>query len=274
MGEEYGSFDFSGFDNLDISSLLGGDSGIDFGSLDAGPGAMDLSGLEGIDLSALVGGDSGIDLSGIDLGPEAFDIASLLSGDGKEIDFGNIAGDFGEKLGIDTTGLDAGEGAFSLADLVKSEGGEEALSRSLSPKRISLADVEKDTSGGTGLRSTGRGQMSAFDPVTGKLNLVRFVNFISLTTFYDNKLFELQKEFGTITNYYFAWKKMSNRDSLVLTIRNTLLMSKNDNVSVLNVFYSLRNRSNFLAISLSFRILGIILIHPFQTLKKLKNFSS
>jgi hypothetical protein len=82
MGEEgFGGIDFSGFDNLDISSLLGGDSGIDFGSLDAGPGAMDLSGLEGIDLSALVGGDSGIDLSGIDLGPEAFDIASLLGGD-------------------------------------------------------------------------------------------------------------------------------------------------------------------------------------------------
>ena len=81
MDEDLGSFDFSGFDNLDISSLLGGDSGIDFGSLDAGPGAMDLSGLEGIDLSALVGGDSGIDLSGIDLGPEAFDIASLLGGD-------------------------------------------------------------------------------------------------------------------------------------------------------------------------------------------------
>ena len=155
MGEEYGSFDFSGFDNLDISDLLGGDSGIDFGSLDAGPGAMDLSGLEGIDLSALVGGDSGIDFSGIDLGPEAFDIASLLGGDSGGIDFGS---------------LDAGEGAFDLSSLLNTEGGAESLSRSLdsiSPKRISLADVEKDTSGGTGLRSTGRGQMSAFDPVTG-----------------------------------------------------------------------------------------------------------
>jgi len=118
MDEDYGSFDFSGFDNLDISSLLGGDSGIDFGSLDAGPGAMDLSGLEGIDLSALVGGDSGIDLSGIDLGPEAFDIASLLGGNGREIDFSQIEGDFGEKLGIDTTGLDAGEGAFDISSLL------------------------------------------------------------------------------------------------------------------------------------------------------------
>jgi len=153
MGEEFdfGSLD-AGEGAFDISSLLGGNSGIDFGSLDAGPGAMDLSGLEGIDLSALVGGDSGIDLSGIDLGPEAFDIASLLSGDSGGIDFGS---------------LDAGEGAFDLSALLNTEGGEEALSRSLSPKRISLADLEKDTSGGTGLKLTGRGQMSAFDPVTG-----------------------------------------------------------------------------------------------------------
>ena len=152
MDEDYGSFDFSGFDNLDISDLLGGDSGIDFGSLDAGPGAMDLSGLEGIDLSALVGGDSGIDLSGIDMGPEAFDISSLLSGDSGGIDFGS---------------LDAGEGAVDLSALLGTEGGAEELSRSLGSKRISLADLEKDTSGGTGLKATGRGQMSAFDPVTG-----------------------------------------------------------------------------------------------------------
>jgi hypothetical protein len=79
---------------------------------------MDLSGLEGIDLSALVGGDSGIDLSGLDLGPEAFDIASLLGGNGREIDFSNIEGDFGQKLGIDTSGLDAGEGAFNIASLL------------------------------------------------------------------------------------------------------------------------------------------------------------
>ena len=119
MGEEFdfGSLD-AGEGAFDISSLLGGNSGIDFGSLDAGPGAMDLSGLEGIDLSALVGGDSGIDLSGLDLGPEAFDIASLLGGNGREIDFSNIEGDFGQKLGIDTSGLDAGEGAFDISSLL------------------------------------------------------------------------------------------------------------------------------------------------------------
>ena len=93
-----------------------------------------------------------MDLSGLDMGPEAFDIASLLSGDSGGIDFGS---------------LDAGEGAFDLSSLLSAEGGEEGLSRSLGSKRISLADLEKDTSGGTGLRSTGRGQMSAFDPVTG-----------------------------------------------------------------------------------------------------------
>ena len=119
MGEEFdfGSLD-AGEGAFDISSLLGGDSGIDFGSLDAGPGAVDLSGLEGIDLSALLGGNSGIDLAGLDLGPEAFDIASLLGGNGKEIDFSNIEGDFGQKLGIDTSGLDAGEGAFNVSSLL------------------------------------------------------------------------------------------------------------------------------------------------------------
>ena len=153
MGDEFdfGSLD-AGEGAFDISSFLGGDSGIDFGSLDAGPGAMDLSGLEGIDLSALVGGDSGIDLSGIDLGPEAFDIASLLSGDSGGIDFGS---------------LDAGEGAFDLSALLNTEGGEEALNRSIGSKRVNLAEIEKNTSGGTGLKLTGRGQMSAFDPVTG-----------------------------------------------------------------------------------------------------------
>jgi len=48
---------------------------------------------------------------------------------------------------------------------------------------------------------------NAFDPVTGKLNLVTFVNFVSLTKYYDNKLFLLKKEFGTLTNYYFSWKR-------------------------------------------------------------------
>ena len=48
---------------------------------------------------------------------------------------------------------------------------------------------------------------NAFDPITGKLNLVTFVNFVSLTELYDNKLFLLTKKFNTVTNYYFSWKK-------------------------------------------------------------------
>ena len=68
-----------------------------------------------LDLSSLFsGGDSGgVDLSALDIGPEAFDISSLLGGEGREIDFSNIAGDFGQNLGIDTTGLDAGD-TFNL----------------------------------------------------------------------------------------------------------------------------------------------------------------
>jgi len=159
---DFGSLD-AGEGAFDISSLLGGDSGssgIDLSGMDLGP--------EAFDISSLLGGDGGgIDLSGLDMGPEAFDISSLLGGgDGREIDFSKIAGDFGESLGIDTTGLDAGEGAFDLSKLTDSGDGE-SLSRSLGSKRISLADLEKDTTGGTGLKSTGRGQLSMFDPVTG-----------------------------------------------------------------------------------------------------------
>ena len=210
MGEEdFGGIDFSGFDNLDISSLLSGDSGIDFGSLDAGPGAMDLSGLEGIDLSSLLNLDT-------------------------PIDFGQIPGDFGGSLSDElaaalsdsgnASSLFSGDGGLDIEDLLKTEGGEEALSRSLGSikpglapmgggftkwensslnpevrSRVlqnmisagsdftfrdqnegyrpnagdtesligSLASTDKDTSGGTGLRSTGRGQLSIVDPVTG-----------------------------------------------------------------------------------------------------------
>ena len=155
-------FDFGGGDDFDISSFLGdsGSSGIDLSALGTDVEELDLSSLFG-------GGDGGIDLSGLDMGPEAFDISSLLGGgDGREIDFSNIAGDFGESLGIDTTGLDAGEGAFDLSTLTDSGDGE-SLSRSLGSKRISLADLEKDTSGGTGLKATGRGQLSMVDPITG-----------------------------------------------------------------------------------------------------------
>jgi hypothetical protein len=146
--------------NFDISSLLG-DSGIDFGSLDAGPGAIDLAGLDGIDLSGLLNLNT-------------------------PIDFGQIPGDFGGSLSDElaaalgdsgnASSLFSGDGGLNIEELLKTEGGEEALSRSLSPKRISLADLEKDTSGGTGLStkgldklltSTGRGQLSMVDPVTG-----------------------------------------------------------------------------------------------------------
>ena len=148
--------------NYDIASFLGGDSGIDFGSLDAGPGGMDLSGLDGIDLSGLLNFNT-------------------------PIDFGQIPGDFGGSLSDElaaalgdsgnASSLFSGDGGLNIEDLLKTEGGEEALSRSLGSKRISLADVEKDTSGGTGLgstkglgkllTSTGRGQMSMIDPITG-----------------------------------------------------------------------------------------------------------
>jgi hypothetical protein len=149
MGEEFdfGSLD-AGEGAFDISSLLSGNSGIDFGSLDAGPGAMDLSGLEGIDLSSLLNLNT-------------------------PIDFGQIPGDFGGNLSDElaaalgdsgnASSLFSGDGGLNIEDVLKTEGGAESLSRSLA----SLASTNKDTTGGTGLKSTGRGQLSMVDPITG-----------------------------------------------------------------------------------------------------------
>jgi hypothetical protein len=153
MGDDeinFGDLD-SGEGAFDISSLLGGSSGVDLSGIDLGP--------EAFDISSLLGGDEGTDLSALDLGPEAFDISSLLGGgDGREIDFSKILGDDGKNLGIDTTGLDAGD-TFDLSALTGSKD-DTGLSRS-------LASTDKDTSGGTGLKATGRGQMSIVDPETG-----------------------------------------------------------------------------------------------------------
>ena len=139
-------FDFSGFDNLDLSSLLGGD-----------------------------GGSSGVDLSGIDFGPEAFDISSLLGDESGLADMGLTGvGDLAD-LNFDQADLsglgdidlsqlgEMGLTGVDLADLLKTEGGTESLSRSLA----SLASDNKDTSGGTGLKATGRGQLSMIDELTG-----------------------------------------------------------------------------------------------------------
>ena len=148
--------DFS-FEDFNFGS---GNEEYDFSGLDEIGLGTDV---QELDLSSLFGGGGGqeIDFSGFD----NLDISNLLGGDGREIDFSNIAGDFGEKLGIDTTGLDAGD-TFDLSALTDSGDGE-SLSRSLDSKRISLADLEKDTSGGTGLKATGRGQLSMVDPITG-----------------------------------------------------------------------------------------------------------
>lgn len=52
----------------------------------------------------------------------------------------------------------------------------------------------------------------AFNQTTGYLNLATFNNFIALTTYYDQLLYNLTKEFGTKTNYYFGWKnKLGHR---------------------------------------------------------------
>jgi hypothetical protein len=138
--------DFSGFDNLDISSLLGGDG-------------------QGIDLSAL-GTDT-----------QELDFSSLLGGGDQGIDFSQVAGDYGSDLAselaaaLQDTGnassIFSDDGGLNIEELLKTEGGTESLSRSLA----SLASDDKDTSGGTGLKATGRGQLSMIDQLTGATGL-------------------------------------------------------------------------------------------------------
>jgi hypothetical protein len=101
MGEE---FDFSGFDNTDISSFLG-----DFGG--GGGQDIDFSGFDNLDITSLLGGDGGggqdIDFSGFD----NLDISNLLGGDGGGKDF-----DFS---GFDNTDISAMIGGGSPEDLAK-----------------------------------------------------------------------------------------------------------------------------------------------------------
>ena len=143
-----------GGQNIDWDSLMGG-----------GGGGIDLSGLgtdvQELDLSSLFSGDGGgIDLSGLGTDVEELDLSNIFSNtDGQGFDF---------------SGFDN----LDISNLLGTDLGEN-LSRSLysiNPKRISLADLEKDTSGGTGLSTkgldklltaTGRGQLSLVDAITG-----------------------------------------------------------------------------------------------------------
>ena len=200
MGEDYGSFDFSGFDNLDISDLLGGgDSGIDFGSLDAGPGGSDLSGL---DISALLGLNTPIDFSQIlgdsgsslqsELGKALLstgEASSLFSDDGgfsMNSVFRNAVEPDAVKPGLASMGgglpkwenssLNPEVNSRALQNLIsagsdftfrdQNEGYRPNAGEAESSLKT-LASTDKDTSGGTGLKSTGRGQMSIVDPITG-----------------------------------------------------------------------------------------------------------
>jgi len=131
--------------------------------------------LQELDLSSLFGGGGqDIDFSGFD----NLDITDLVG-----IDFGKVAGDYGSNLGSELTAalqdtgnassLFSGDGGLNIEDILKTEGGSESLSRSLA----SLASTDKNTTEGTGvgstkglgklLTSTGRGQLSMVDPITG-----------------------------------------------------------------------------------------------------------
>jgi hypothetical protein len=137
------------FDDFNLGS---GNQEYDFSGLaDIGLGTD----VQELDLSSLFGGDGGgIDLSGLGTDVQELDLSNIFSNtDGQGFDFS----------GFDNLDIS------NLLDPDLNQG----LSRSLGSKRISLADVKKDTSGGTGLKlkSTGRGQMSLVDQDTGATGL-------------------------------------------------------------------------------------------------------
>ena len=167
-------FDFENSNTFDIADLFGGDvgsSGVDLSALGTD--------LQELDLSNLFSGDGGgIDLSGLDMGPEAFDISSLLGSSGAQGDYGGSLGaelaaalqDTGNASSLfsgdggldvqDIGSLLANPEAYDLADILKDQGNTE------SPLK-SLASTDKDTTGGKGLKATGRGQLSMVNPETG-----------------------------------------------------------------------------------------------------------
>ena len=164
--------DFS-FEDFNFGS---GNEEYDFSGLDEIGLGTDV---QELDLSSLFGGGgSGINLSGLDMGPEAFDISSLLGSSGAQGDYGGSLGaelaaalqDTGNASSLfsgdggldvqDIGSLLANPKAYDLADILKNEGNTE------SPLK-SLASTDKDTTGGKGLKATGRGQLSMVDPETG-----------------------------------------------------------------------------------------------------------
>jgi len=158
--------DFS-FEDFNFGS---GNEEYDFSGLDEIGLGTDV---QELDLSSLFSNSDGqgVDFSGLD----NLDITNLLSGSENF-----MPGDFGRSLAdeLASTSLSTGrastlfsdDGGFSMnalfrnaadvSKLLNSEGGEGSLNKSLS-------STEKDTSGGTGLKATGRGQLSMVDPITG-----------------------------------------------------------------------------------------------------------
>ena len=125
------------------------------------------SGNEEYDFSGLAdigGGGQNFDFSGLD----NLDISSLLSG-GDNFTPGDFGGSLGSELAAalqndgNASSLFSGDGGLNIEELLKTEGGKEDLSRSLA----SLASTDKDTTGGSGLKATGRGQLSMVDSDTG-----------------------------------------------------------------------------------------------------------
>ena len=165
--------DFSGFDNLDISSLIG----TDFGQV-----AGDYGDSLGAELSAALQ-DTG-NASSLFSGDGGLNIEELLKTEGGEEALSRSLGSIKPGLAPMGGGLTKWENS-SLNPEVRSRVLQNMISAGsdftfrdqnegyrpnagdTESSLKTLASTDKDTSGGTGLRSTGRGQLSIVDPVTG-----------------------------------------------------------------------------------------------------------
>jgi glycosyltransferase involved in cell wall biosynthesis len=71
---------------------------------------------------------------------------------------------------------------------------------------------------------------------------------------------------------FFAWRKLANRHSLEVTLRNTLVMAKHDGVYFSKLFRGLFSLSLFLGASLTLEILKSVFFQPVQYSKKIRNY--
>jgi hypothetical protein len=157
-------FDFSGFDNLNISSLLsGGDQGIDFSQV-----AGDYGGDLGSELAAALQNTGNV--SSIFSDDGGLNIEELLKPNGGLASMGGGLTKWEDSfLNPEVRNRDLQQRISAGSDFTFRDQNEgyRPNSGDIESALKTLASTDKDTTGGTGLKSTGRGQLSLVDAITG-----------------------------------------------------------------------------------------------------------